>query len=73
VLANAEAFNPWNDGGRMTFDQLLESRRFGSHVAKEGNVHDRRITEQARGLDAVLEGEAVKERIHRFEHDLWNY
>jgi len=66
VLANAEAFNPWKDGGRMTFDQLLESRRFS-------NVHDRRISEQARGLDALLEGEAVKERICRFEHDLWNY
>ncbi|MBK8227521.1 MAG: gliding motility protein GldN [Flavobacteriales bacterium] len=73
VLANAEAFNPWNDGGRITFDQLLESRRFSSYVVKESNAPDRRILEHARGIDALVEGDAVKERLFRFEHDLWNH
>lgn len=73
VLANAEAFNPWNDGARITFDQLLEARRFSSYVVKESNAHDRRIAEHAHGVDALLEAEAVKERLFRSEHDLWNY
>ncbi|MBK9146281.1 MAG: gliding motility protein GldN [Flavobacteriales bacterium] len=71
VLANAEEFNPRNDGGRTTVDQWLESRRFSSFLVKESNARDRRIREHAQGLDGLLEGEAIKERRFPFEHDLW--
>ncbi len=72
VLANAEKFNPRNDGGRTTVDQWLESRRFSSFLVTESNARDRRIREHAQGLDALLEGEAMKERRFPFEHGLWN-
>lgn len=73
VLANAEAFNRWNDGERRSLDHVFQGRLFSSYVIKESNVYDRRIGDHAQGVDALLEGERVKDALFRSEHDLWNY
>lgn len=73
-LAKQEAFNPSNDAQRVSFDDLLNQRRFSSYIYKISNVHDNRnINEYAKGMDAMFEAERAKYELFEFEHDLWEY
>lgn len=73
-LAKQESFNPMNDAQRISFDDLLNQRRFSSYIYKISNVHDNRnITEYAKGMDAMFEAERAKYELFEFEHDLWEY
>jgi hypothetical protein len=36
-------------------------------------VYDRGINQYKTGLDALLEGEEIKQALFEFEHDLWNF
>lgn len=73
VLVNAPAFNPWNDAERRSFDHLFLTRAFSSRIVKVSNVYDRSIAEYRTGVDGLLEGEAIKQELFDFEHDLWHY
>ena len=48
-------------------------RMFGSYITKEENVYNRSIAEYTKGLDALLESERVKNSLHEFESNLWEY
>ena len=59
----------------ITFDHMLNSRRFNSLIYKEENVYeDRKIEEYIfeDALQQLLESERVKSVIRDFEQDLWN-
>jgi gliding motility associated protien GldN len=73
VFATAEVFNRYNDAERRSYDDIFYKRLFGSFVYKESNVYDRKISEYAKGMDALLEAERVKDDIFILEHDLWEY
>ena len=76
VLHEWKAFNNENSAIPMTFDHLLNSRRFSGVIYKEENVYgDRQIQEYMRdnALNQLLESERVKEKIRDFEQDMWNY
>jgi gliding motility associated protien GldN len=73
VLAQAEVFNRYNDAARRSYDEILIKRFFNSYVYKEQNVYDRRISEYAQGLDALLEAERIKLDLLNFEQSLWEY
>lgn len=73
VFARKEIFNPKNDAIRMTWEDIMEFRYFSSYIIKESNVYDRTIASYSNGIDALLEGERVKNDIFNFEHDLWSY
>lgn len=71
-MVKEEAFNlADNDGAKLTWDDVLEMRLFGSYVVKETNVYDRFIRDYATGMDALLEGERIRMEIFNWEHDLW--
>ncbi|MFC2113148.1 gliding motility protein GldN [Bacteroidota bacterium] len=73
-LAKQEAFNPMNDAQRVSFDDLLNQRRFSSWIYQVSNVQEnRRITDYASGMDAMFEAERIKYELFEFEHDLWEY
>jgi hypothetical protein len=60
----------------VTFDHLLNSRRFNAVIYKDENVQGDRsvddyITESA--FMRLLESERIKEQIRNFEQDMWNY
>lgn len=60
----------------VTFDDLLNSRRFNGEIYKEENVYgDREISEYMRENSQMqlLESERVKDKIRDFEQDMWNY
>lgn len=73
ILAKAEVFNRNNGSNRLTFDDLFWKRMFSSYIYKEENVYDRKISQYAQGLDALLEAQRIKDNMFNFEHDLWEY
>lgn len=74
TFAQTEAFNPMNDGARLSWDDIFEARLFSSYVIKENNIHDRRIKDYTtNGVNALLESERIQSEIFNFEHDLWSY
>lgn len=73
ILAHAEVFNRYNDAARRTYDEVFMKRFFSSYIYKEENVYDRRISEYAQGLDALLEADRIKNEMLNFEQSLWQY
>jgi gliding motility associated protien GldN len=72
-LAKHEVFNPKNDSERRSYEDIFWKRQFASKINKETNVYDRQIQMYARGIDALLEADRVKNDIFRWEHDLWHF
>lgn len=76
VLHEAKAFNDKNSAMPITFDHLLNSRRFSGVIYKEENVYGDRTIQDYMKDNAqlqLLESERVKEKIRNFEQDMWNY
>lgn len=71
-----KAFNRKNTAQPITFDHLLNSRRFNAVIYKEENVYgDRGVADYINdnALMQLLESERIKEQIRNIEIDLWNY
>ncbi|MTH16346.1 gliding motility protein GldN [Flavobacterium sp. LC2016-01] len=76
VLHEAKAFNDINSVASISFDQILNSRRFNAIIYKEENMYgDREIKDYIKddAQSQLLESERVKEKIRNFEEDMWNY
>lgn len=73
LFANSLVFNNYNAAMRLSYDELFWKRLFDSYIYKEQNVYDRRISQYATGVDALLEAERIKVEMQRFEEDLWEY
>jgi len=77
MLAKFEVYNPKNMGmGRMTWEELFESRMFSSYIVKStldnpGNKNIRSYVKDP--ILALLEGDNIKDRIFNYEQDLWSY
>jgi len=73
VFAQALVFNRENSAMRLSYDEVFWKRLFDSYIYKEANVFDRRISQYATGVDAMLESERVKREMFEFEENLWEY
>ncbi|OYU84146.1 MAG: gliding motility protein GldN [Flavobacterium sp. BFFFF2] len=76
VLHEAKSFNNRNSAMPISFDHLLNSRRFSGVIQKEENVYgDRQIEDYMKDNSQIqlIESERVKEKIRDFESDMWNY
>lgn len=73
TLVKREAYNPFPDGVKLTFDDLFALRLFSSYIIKQDNVDDLRIQDYTTGINALYESERIKEDLFNFEHDLWSY
>ncbi|MEN8899235.1 MAG: gliding motility protein GldN, partial [Nonlabens sp.] len=76
ILHNAKAFNTLNSARPISFDHILNSRRFNALIYKMDNVQgdreiDRYIPDNA--MMQLLESERLKEIVRNFELDMWNY
>ncbi len=74
-LNNMKVFNSKNSSQQISFDHMLNSRRFSGLIYREENVHEDRqikdyIYEDA--LRQLLESERIKTLIRDFELDMWN-
>lgn len=76
LLHENEAFSGGNTSQRITFDHLLNARRFNGIIYQEENVQgDRQINDYIvdNAFMQLLESERIKEQIRNFEQDMWNY
>ena len=76
VLHDSKVFNPKNATHPISFDHLLNARRFGSVIVREENIYgNRKIEDYVRGnsLFQLLEANKIKENIRNREMDMWNY
>ena len=76
VLHEAKSFNDRNSAMAISFDQILNSRRFNAMIYQEENVYgDRAIAGYMKdnAQNQLLESDRVKEKIRNFESDMWNY
>ncbi|MHA7843628.1 MAG: type IX secretion system ring subunit PorN/GldN [Winogradskyella sp.] len=76
ILHEAKAFNNANSASPISFDHLLNSRRFHGIIYKEENVYgDREVKEYVadNALMQLLESERIKDKIRDFEQDMWSY
>ncbi len=76
TLHASKVFNPKNSAQPLSYDNLLNARRFNSTVKKEENLYgDRAIKDYVRGnsLFQLLEADRIKEGIRDREMDMWNY
>ena len=68
-------FNTRNSSQPISFDNMLNSRRFNALIYKEENVYeDRKVDEYIfeDALQQLLESERIKSVIRDFEQDMWN-
>lgn len=76
ILHEAKVFNQRNSAQPISFDMLLNARRFNGVIYKEDNVHgDREIRDYIadNALFQLLESERIKEQIRNREQDMWAY
>jgi gliding motility associated protien GldN len=79
VLAGYEVYNAKNFGGRMSWEELFESRMFYGRIIKSSmdNPKDYFIKNYPglteNGILQLFEGENIKEKIFNYEQDLWSY
>lgn len=76
TLAKYEVYNGKNYAGRMSWEELFESRFFSSYITKStiDNSFDRSLREYIKDpLFRLLEGDNIKEKIFNYEQDLWSY
>jgi gliding motility associated protien GldN len=79
VFAKYEVYNGRNFAGRMSWEELFESRMFYGRIVKSSidNPYDLYIKNYAglsdKNILQLLEGENIKEKIFNYEQDLWSY
>lgn len=76
ILHDAKVYNQRNSARPISFDMLLNARRFDGVIYKEENVHeDREISDYIfdNALFQLLEAQRIKEGIRDREQDMWAY
>lgn len=76
LLANSIVFNSKNLSSDISFDDILNARRFSSVIYKSENGHGTGVIQDyiPNDADAQLEeNERIKEQILEMENDMWNY
>jgi len=76
ILHDAKVFNQRNSAQPISFDMLLNARRFNGVIYREDNVHgDREINDYIsdNALFQLLEANRIKEVIRDREQDMWAY
>ncbi len=76
ILHKAKVFNNRNSAQPLSYDMLLNARRFNGVIYKEDNVHgDREIKDYIfdNALFQLLEANRIKETVRDREQDMWAY
>ncbi len=76
ILHEAKVFNQQNSAQPISYDMLLNARRFNAVIYKEDNVHgDRQVKDYIadNALFQLLEAKRIKEVIRDREQDMWAY
>ncbi len=76
ALHDAKVLNSENGAEPLTFDHLLNTRRFDAVIYKTQNMYEDREIEnyvQENALMQLLEARRISDQIRNFELDMWTY
>jgi len=76
IMHEMKVFNNKNSAFPLSFDLLLNARRFNAIIYREENVYgNRKVTEYVKNnsLFQVIESQKIRESIRDYELDMWNY
>lgn len=76
ITHEMKVFNQQNSAYPLSYDHLLNARRFVASIYREENIYGNRdVAEYIKGnaLFQVLEADKLKENIRNKELDMWNY
>ncbi|PCH52248.1 MAG: gliding motility protein GldN [Flavobacteriaceae bacterium] len=76
TLHEMKVFNQKNSAYPISFDHLLNARRFNSIIYREENIYGNRdVAQYVKGnaLFQVIESNKIKDEIRNKELDMWNY
>lgn len=75
VLANTPCYLGSNDLVQLSFDDLLQNRRFSSYISAISNSQGNRkvISYTRTGKEAMIEAQRIENELLNFESDLWEY
>ncbi|WP_456377603.1 type IX secretion system ring subunit PorN/GldN [Lutibacter sp.] len=76
TLHEMKVFNNKNSAYPISFDHLLNARRFSSIIFREENIYGNRdVADYVKGnaLFQVIESNKIKDEIRNKELDMWNY
>lgn len=76
TLVKYRVFNPDNNSSRVSYDDLLNARRFNSVIYRTENGKGSGALEEYLPKDSdaqIKESERIKNRILELENEMWNY
>ena len=76
ILYDMKVFNPKNSAYPISYDHLLNAKRFNAIIYREENLYGNRdVSHYVKGnaLFQVLESDKIREGIRDKELDIWNY
>ena len=76
IMHEMKVFNSKNSAYPLSFDLLLNARRFNAQIYREENVYgNRNVSDYIKNnaLFQVLESIQIREHIRDYEQDMWNY
>ena len=73
VLVNANAYDENNDVRGRSYDDIFIQRYFDSYIVRESNTQNRALEAYLTGEDAILQSQAIEDKIFDIESDMWEY
>ncbi len=74
ILArNSSFFDGNNDVGQPSWDYVFVNQLYNAYITRESNRYNRTISTYLTGQDALLEAEAIEERVFDIGSDMWEY
>jgi len=73
ALVKIYAYDENNSHSVRTYDDIFIERYFDSFVYREANTYNRTIASYLTGTDAILESQAIENKIFDIESDMWEY
>ncbi|MBR6292568.1 MAG: gliding motility protein GldN [Bacteroidales bacterium] len=62
-----------NNALQPSWDYIFVSQRYSAYVTRESNRYLREVTKYLTGIDAILESEAIEEKVFEIGDDMWEY
>ena len=63
----------FNSALQPSWDYVFVAQRYSAYVTRESNRYLREVTRYLTGIDAILEAEAIEEKVFEIGDDMWEY
>ncbi len=74
LLARTTAYiDPSNMASQPSWDWVFLNQYYSAYITRESNVYLRSLSDYLTGTDAILESEAIEDKLMEIESDLWEY